>query len=111
MTKFFIFIVILFFCNSSFSQTFKNDSENVCGQLHYLIRSNAVNKSNTKLIESILYSKAKDLNSISEVAPLYSEVFELLNDHHGGLKYKAKSYGWSKPTSAGNVYLKGQLKK
>jgi len=57
-----------------------------------------------------LYDKAKDLNSVSAVAPLYTEVFELLNDHHGGLKYKGKTYGWNKPAGSANAYLKGKLK-
>lgn len=111
MIKYLLFVVSLFLCTSSFSQTFKSDSIRMFVESSIdLIRSNAVDTSNIRLIESTLYSKSKDLNSVSEVAPLYTDVFELLNDHHGGLKYKDKSYGWNKPASAGNVYLKGQLK-
>ncbi|MPT33281.1 MAG: hypothetical protein E2600_16790 [Chryseobacterium sp.] len=58
-----------------------------------LIRSNAVETSNIKLIESTLYNKARNLDSVSDLAPLYTEVFKLLNDYHGGLKYKGKTYG------------------
>lgn len=57
MTPIFYLHYHFIFCNTSISQTFKNDSEKVFGQLHYLIASNTVNRSNTKLIESILYSK------------------------------------------------------
>lgn len=57
-----------------------------------------------------MYDKAKVLTSISDLVPIYSEVFELLNDHHGGLKYRSKTYGWNKPLGSDNVYLKGKLK-
>lgn len=111
MIKYFLFITFIFFYASSFSQTFKNDSiRSFVDQSIKLIRSNAVDTSNVKLIESKLYDKAKDLNIVSDLAPLYTEVFELLNDHHGGLKYKGKTYGWNKPAGSANAYLKGKLK-
>ncbi|MBC9933204.1 S41 family peptidase [Chitinophaga qingshengii] len=47
---------------------------------------------------------------MDEVAPLYKEVFEQLNDHHGGLKYKGKTFGWSKPAALSNTYLKERIK-
>lgn len=75
-----------------------------------LIRLNAVDTSNMVPIQKTFYSKAKDLNSISELPPLYSEIFKLLNDHHGSLKYKGKTYGWNKPAISENAYLKEKLK-
>ncbi len=111
MIKSFIFGIVLLLYTSSFSQTFKNDSiKSFVDTSIELIRSNAVDTSNIKSIESNLYNRAKDLNSVSDLAPLYSEVFELLNDHHGGLKYKDKTYGWNKPSVSANTYLKGKLK-
>lgn len=111
MIRFFLFAVFLFFYTSSFSQTFKNDSiRSFVDTSIDLIRSNAVDTSNIKSIESTLYSKAQDLHSVSELGPLYAEVFELLKDHHGGLKYKGMTYGWSRPLRSGNPYLKDKLK-
>lgn len=111
MIKSLLFGILLLLYTSSFSQTFKNDSiRSFVDTSVDLIRSNAVDTSNIKVIESTLYSKAKDLNSFSELAPLYTEVFELLKDHHGGLKYKGKTYGWSKPSGPSNAYLQGKIK-
>ncbi len=111
MIKSFIFGIVLLLYTSSFSQTFKNDSiKSFVDTSIELIRSNVVDTSKIKSIESNLYNRAKDLNSVSDLAPLYSEVFEILNDHHGGLKYKDKTYGWNKPSVSANAYLKGKLK-
>lgn len=110
MIKSFLFGIFLLFYTSSSSQTFKNDSiRSFVDTSIALIRSNAVDTSNIKLIESTLYNKAQDLHSVSELAPLYSEVFELLRDHHGGLKYKGKTFGWNKSSSSTNSYLKNKV--
>lgn len=111
MIKSFLFAIFLLISTSSFSQALKNDSvKSFVDTSVALIKSNAVDISNIKMIENILYTKAKDLNSVSELAPIYAQVFELLKDHHGGLKYKGKTYGWNKPGSSANVYLKEKLK-
>ncbi|WES98215.1 S41 family peptidase [Chryseobacterium arthrosphaerae] len=111
MIKSFFFGIFSLIYATSFSQTFKNDSvKSFIDTSINLIRSHAVDTSNIRLIESTLYSKSKDLNSVSDLAPLYTEVFELLKDHHGGLKYKGRTYGWNKPTNSVNAYVKNQLK-
>ncbi|MBE4948220.1 S41 family peptidase [Chryseobacterium culicis] len=111
MIKSFIICIFLICSTSSFSQALKNDSiKSFVDTSVALIKSNAVDTSNIRMIENILYTKAKDLNSVSELAPIYAKVFELLKDHHGGLKYKGKTYGWNKPGSSANVYLKEKLK-
>lgn len=111
MIKSFLFITFIFFYTFSFSQTLKNDSIRSFVETSIkLIRSNAVDTSNVELIESKLYDKAKDLNFVSDLVPLYTEVFELLNDHHGGLKYKGKTYGWNKHAASAKAYLKSKLK-
>lgn len=80
-----LFSIFLLLYTSSLSQTFKNDSiRSFVNTSLDLIRSNAIDTSNMKVIESTLYDQAKDLDSVSELAPLYIKVFELLNDHHGG---------------------------
>ena len=98
MYKYSFFLISLFASVSLIAQQFKNDSVKVfVDQSIDLIRSNAVNSSNIDLIKKGLYSKAQNMERASEAAALYSEVFELLGDYHGGLKYKGKSYGWNKP--------------
>ncbi|MDQ1150376.1 carboxyl-terminal processing protease [Sphingobacterium zeae] len=109
--KYPLFQILLFLCLSSFSQTFKSDSvKSFVDNSINLIRSNAVDTTNINLIESILYSKAKNLDTVSDLAPLYTEVFRLLRDHHGSLKYKDRTYGWDKAERPENTYLKGRLK-
>lgn len=111
MTKSFFFGILLLSYSSLYSQSFKNDSiRSFVNTSIDLIKSNAVDTSNIKLIENTLYGKAQGLNSVAELAPLYTEVFKLLNDHHGGLKYKGKTYGWSKAAPTANVYLKAKLR-
>ncbi|MCJ8154111.1 S41 family peptidase [Chryseobacterium sp. SSA4.19] len=111
MIKSFLFCIFLLFYTSSSSQTFRNDSiRSFVDTSIDLIRLNAVETSNIKLIESTLYNKARNLDSVSDLAPLYTEVFKLLNDYHGGLKYKGKTYGWTQPAGSANAYLKEKLK-
>ncbi len=110
MVKFFFVSFFLLFYSSSFAQSFKSDSiRSFVDKSIELIRSNAVDTSNIKSIQNTLYNKAKDLKTVSEAAPLYTEVFKLLKDHHGGLKYKGKTYGWNQPSSSSNIYLKSKL--
>lgn len=111
MIKPFFSVILLLFYTFSFAQTLKNDSiKTFVNTSIDLIRSNAVDISNIKAIQNTFYSKAKDLNSVYELAPIYSDIFKLLKDHHGGLKYKGKTYGWNKPAVSKNVYLKEKLK-
>lgn len=111
MIRTFLSSILLLSCTFSFSQTFKNDSVKAFVDKSIdLIRLNAVDTSNMIPIQKIFYSKAKDYNSVSELPPLYSEIFMLLNDHHGSLKYKGKTYGWNKPAISKNAYLKDKLK-
>ena len=111
MIRFSLVHILVFFYISSFAQTFKNDSiKSFVDTSISLIRSNAIDTSNINLIESLLYNKAKDLDAVSDLAPLYTGVFELLKDHHGSLKYKARTYGWDRPERPENAYLKEKLK-
>lgn len=108
-----IFLSLLSFCSIIIcSQNFKNDSiKSIVDKSLDLIKANAVDTENILLIEKALYGKSKDLNSFSEAAPIYTEVFSLLKDFHGGLKYRGKTYGWNKPQASGNTYLKSRLGK
>ncbi|WP_294346943.1 S41 family peptidase [uncultured Sphingobacterium sp.] len=111
MIRFSLVHILVFFYICSYAQTFKNNSiKTVVDTSITLIRSNAIDTSNINLIESTLYSKAKNLDAVSDLAPLYAGVFELLKDHHGSLKYKDRTYGWDKPERPENAYLKAKLK-
>lgn len=75
-----------------------------------LIESNAINTDDLENIKDWLYTKSESAVSLDEIAPLYKEVFKRLNDHHGNLQYKGKSYGWNKPLNSENPYVKSRLK-
>lgn len=95
----------------SFSQGFKNDSiKSFIDKSIELIEVNSIHIENLSNIRNELYNKSRNLNSVDEIAPLYEQVFKQLNDYHGGLKYKGKTYGWSNSNAMTNVYLKDKIK-
>ncbi|SKA39635.1 Peptidase family S41 [Chitinophaga eiseniae] len=109
----YIVVVLFFFFLPQFSnaQTFKNDSVKLfLDRSIALIKSNSINAGNIALIKNVLYEKSQNLTSIDEVAPLFEDVFKGLDDYHGSLKYKGKTYGWTKKSSYVNPYLKAKLK-
>lgn len=73
------------------------------------IDSNTINTQNIDSIKNWLYTNSANSNSVDEVAPLYTEVFKRLNDHHGNLQYKDKTYGWKVPLKNANAYIKKRL--
>lgn len=110
MNKYIFAVYILLFSTSAFCQTFKNDSVKLfVDKSIELIKLNSIHTQNIELIKNELYSKSQNFNSLDNVAPLYEEVFKLLNDYHGNLTYKGKKYGWKKASSFSNTYLKGKL--
>jgi len=111
MNRYFSLVCLLLLSTFSFSQTFKNDSIKLfIDKSIELIGANSIHTENLENIKLELYNKSQNLNSVDEVAPLYEKVFQQLNDHHGGLKYKGKTYGWNNPNSATNAYLKNKIK-
>jgi len=107
------FLLACFFLVTSFlrSQQFKNDSvKSFIDKSVDLIKSNSIHTENLSLIKNELYTKAKDFNSLDQIPSLYNEVFKKLEDHHGSLKYKGKTYGWNKALSSNNAYLKERIK-
>lgn len=111
MNRYFLLACFLLFSPSAFSQNFKNDSvKSFIDKSIALIKENSIDTENLKYIERELYNKSQNLNSIDDVAPFYKEVFKQLNDYHGGLKYKGKTYGWNNPSSIANPYLKEKIK-
>ncbi|WP_334126410.1 S41 family peptidase [Empedobacter brevis] len=111
MIRFFLFICSSFCLLSVQAQNFKNDSiQSFLDQAMNIIEANSIHTENLTSIKHKLYKNSKKLNSLDQVAPLFEEVFEALNDYHGSLKYKGKTYGWTKDTSYVNAYLKSKLK-
>ncbi len=111
MNSYFLLVWFLLFSTCSFSQSFKNDSiKSFIDTSIELIEVNSIHTENLRDIKSELYDKSQNMNSIDEIAPLYSEVFKQLNDYHGGLKYKGKTYGWNGPNPSTNTYLKDKIK-
>lgn len=110
MKKYFLLCCILVF-QISYSQVFKNDSvKQFIDRSFALIKSHSINVEDLDKIKSDLYSKSENLSSVDELAPLYEDVFQKLDDHHGSLKYKGKTYGWQKPLASNNSYLKEKIK-
>ena len=62
-----------------------------------IIQRNALNKSkvNWPLLKQTVYEKAAGATTYEDILPLYSYIFEQLDDHHGMLKFKNKSYYWN----------------
>ncbi|CAM3681191.1 S41 family peptidase [Sphingobacterium prati] len=106
-------LLLLWFLLSSvclFCQTFKNDSvKSFVDKSIELIAANSIHKENLEVIKHELYNKSRNLNSIDETAALYKDVFKQLNDYHGSLKYKGKTYGWNNPNVMTNGYLKNRI--
>ncbi|ROI05052.1 hypothetical protein EGI16_06935 [Chryseobacterium sp. G0240] len=95
----------------SFSQGFKNDSiKSFIDKSIELIEVNSIHIENLSNIRNELYNKSRNLNSVDQIVPLYEQVFKQLNDYHGGLKYKGKTYGWSNSNAMTNAYLKDKIK-
>jgi len=110
MKKYFLLCCILVF-QISYSQVFKNDSiKQFIDRSFALIKSHSINVEDLDKIKSDLYSKSENLSSVDELAPLYEDVFQKLDDHHGSLKYKGKTYGWQKQLASNNSYLKEKIK-
>lgn len=106
----FLVLISLLISHIAYSQDFKNDSIKIfIDKSIELMQSYSIHSENLNLIKEKLYSQSKNLISMDDVAPLYINVFKKLNDHHGNLKYKGKTYGWQVPSANNNVYLKERL--
>lgn len=108
---FFLSAIFWFFSAPLFAQQFVNDSVKLfVDKSVALIKTHSIHKENIDLIKEDLYSKSINLSSVDQVAPFFADVFKQLQDYHGNLKYKGKTYGWKKPADLDNNYLKERLK-
>lgn len=63
-----------------------------------IIEANALNskKVDWKQLRENVYSKASGAKRYEDVLSIYPYIFEQIDDHHGSLKYKDKTYSWNK---------------
>ena len=63
-----------------------------------IIEENALNSRNVnwKELRESVYKKASGAKRYEDILPIYPYIFEQIDDHHGSLKYKDKTYSWNK---------------
>ncbi|WP_432712309.1 S41 family peptidase [Pedobacter sp.] len=63
-----------------------------------IIEANALNSKNVnwKELRQHVYNKASGAKRYEDILPIYPYIFEQIDDHHGSLKYKNKTYSWNK---------------
>lgn len=64
-----------------------------------IIERNALNTKdiNWKKLREDVYTKASGAQQYDDILHIYPFIFETINDHHGSLKFKSKTYSWNKP--------------
>lgn len=114
MKYIFFFLTILTVNFSNAQIEFKNDSiKSFIDKSFEIINENSVYKNEVNLFEikNNLYQKTSELSHLDELPPYYTAVFEALNDHHGALKFKEKTIGWSIKLQGENKIVKDLIKK
>lgn len=107
----FLFIIFTFF-NTNAQTQFKNNSIKIFIDKSFkIIEENSINKNekNILTLKNEMYEKTSNLSNLDELPPFYIAVFKALNDHHGGLKYKEKTFGWSIPLQGKNESVKNLI--
>jgi carboxyl-terminal processing protease len=64
-----------------------------------IIEQNALNNKDidwNKLRKDV-YDKASDAQQYEDILNIYPFIFERINDHHGSLKFRSRTYSWNKP--------------
>lgn len=63
-----------------------------------IIEANALNskKVNWQKLRQDVYARVSGAKRYEDILPVYPYIFEQIDDHHGSLKYKSKSYSWNK---------------
>lgn len=62
-----------------------------------IIEKNALNRQKVdwKELKKTVYRKTAGAKTYEDILPVYSYIFEQIDDHHGSLKFKQKTYGWA----------------
>ena len=63
-----------------------------------IIQKNALNSKsvNWKVLRENVFSKASGATRYEDILPIYPYIFEQIDDHHGSLKFRNKTYSWNK---------------
>lgn len=61
-----------------------------------IIEKNALNsdKVNWQVLKNAVYKKTAGAKTYEEILSVYPYIFEQIDDHHGSLNFKQKTYGW-----------------
>ena len=100
MNKYFLLVILSISFNIAKAQTkpvvIEDSVKNYLDSSLTIIEKNALNsnKVNWKVLKENVYAKASGAKTYEDILPLYSYIFEQIDDHHGSLNYKNKSYGW-----------------
>ena len=79
-----------------------------------IIEQNSLNNSSIdwKKLREEVYLKASGAKKYEDILNIYPFIFQKIDDHHGSLKYKSKTYSWNKPLqNESNVAIKSATKK
>lgn len=117
-TKLLILFAVLTISNVMNAQNnvvFKNDSvKQYIDKTLLVIHENALNKDKIdwNSLRQDIYEKTKNAANIQTALPVYSYLFEKIEDHHGWLSYKNKNYRWITNTQKlNNEAVKNAVKK
>lgn len=91
-----------------------NSVRNYLDSTFHIIEKNALNKSkvNWQELKKTVYDRAANAQTYEDILPLYPYIFEQLDDHHGRLNFKNKSYYWQgNEVHAANKVVETAIKK
>lgn len=102
--RFYLFFTFLIFSNNLHAQKeiiIKSDSvKQFVDKTLSILQENSLNKNKIdwNALQSDIYGKIQNAESVEEILPIYSYIFEKIGDHHGWLSYKNKNYRWNRNT-------------
>ena len=104
LTAFFVLTMLNANAQSIASPAMPDSVRAFLGKSMELIQANAINRANVnwKLLNDNVLQRVKGATTYEELLPVYPYIFEQINDHHGALKYKGKSYYWKTGTPYNN---------
>lgn len=100
MNKYILCITAFLFYEGAIAQSkpapLTDSVKNYLDSTFSIIEKNALNKNkvNWPLLKQAVFEKAAGATTYEDILPLYPYIFEQLDDHHGMLKFKNKSYYW-----------------
>jgi carboxyl-terminal processing protease len=102
MKRYFLILFLLLPC-TSFTQiksfTIADSVKSYLDKSLSIIEQNALNSKDIdwKKLRKEVYDKASGAQQYEDILNVYPFIFEKINDHHGSLKFRSKTYSWDKP--------------